>query len=88
MPSTTTRSTSRSRCSSSWAEYDPIERFRTWLRDNADLTDEEEDEIAAASSGSSTTALERAEESPQPDPADLTHGVFASPEDLDTPHHK
>ena len=30
-----------------WAESDPIERFRTWLRDNADLTDEEEDEIAA-----------------------------------------
>ena len=26
-------------------EADPIERFRTWLRDNADLTDEEEDEI-------------------------------------------
>jgi len=33
-------------------------------------------------------ALERAEESPQPDPSTLTDGVFASPEDLDTPHHK
>src|SRR5437763_1500702 len=31
-----------------WAENDPIERFRTWLRDNADLTDEEEDEIASS----------------------------------------
>ena len=30
-----------------WAASDPIERFRTWLRDNAELTDEEEDEIAA-----------------------------------------
>ena len=28
------------------------------------------------------------DESPQPDPADLTKGVYASPEDLDTPHHK
>jgi pyruvate dehydrogenase E1 component alpha subunit len=71
-----------------WAESDPIERFRTWLRTNAALTDEEEDEIAGSVKKLLTAALERAEESPQPDPADLTHGVYASPEDLDTPHHK
>src|SRR3954463_7615444 len=71
-----------------WAENDPIERFRSWLRDNADLTDEEEDEIAAAVKKLLTSALERAEESPQPDPSTLTDGVFATPEDLDTPHHK
>src|ERR671915_210195 len=28
-----------------WAERDPIERFRTWLRENADLDDGEEEEI-------------------------------------------
>src|SRR3954449_10256962 len=28
-----------------WAKNDPIERFRTWLKDNADLTDDEEDEV-------------------------------------------
>jgi TPP-dependent pyruvate/acetoin dehydrogenase alpha subunit len=33
-------------------------------------------------------ALQRAEASPQPDPATLLDGVFADPEDLDTPHHK
>ena len=33
-------------------------------------------------------ALERAEASPLPDPATLTEGVYATPEDLDTPHHK
>ena len=71
-----------------WAASDPIERFRTWLRDNAELTDEEEDEIAAGVKRLLTTALERAEESPQPDPSTLTDGVFASAEDLDTPHHK
>jgi TPP-dependent pyruvate/acetoin dehydrogenase alpha subunit len=71
-----------------WAESDPIERFRAWLRDNADLTDEEEDEIASSVKRQLTAALERAEESPLPDPSTLTHGVFASPEDLDTPHHK
>src|SRR6476620_926641 len=71
-----------------WAASDPIERFRSWLRDNAELTDEEEDEIAAGVKRLLTSALERADESPQPDPADLTKGVYASPEDLDTPHHK
>ena len=33
-------------------------------------------------------ALQRAEQSPQPDPASLLEGVYATPEDLDTPHHK
>ena len=33
-------------------------------------------------------ALARADESPLPDPATLLEGVYATPEDLDTPHHK
>jgi TPP-dependent pyruvate/acetoin dehydrogenase alpha subunit len=33
-------------------------------------------------------SLQRAEESPLPDPSTLTEGVYATPEDLDTPHHK
>ena len=33
-------------------------------------------------------ALAQAEDSPQPDPATLMEGVYATPEDLDTPHHK
>ena len=36
-----------------WAESDPIERYRTWLREHAELSDEEEDEIARAASRSS-----------------------------------
>src|SRR5947199_247831 len=71
-----------------WAESDPLERFRTWLRDNAELTGEEEDEIAAGVKKLLNDSLQRAEQSPQPDPSTLTDGVFASPEDLDTPHHK
>jgi TPP-dependent pyruvate/acetoin dehydrogenase alpha subunit len=71
-----------------WAKADPIESFRTWLRDNAQLTDEEEEEIGASVKKLLTQALERAEESPLPDPSDLTQGVYATPEDLDTPHHK
>ncbi len=71
-----------------WAKRDPIERFRSWLRDNADLTDDEEDEIASGIKKLLNDAMKRAEESPLPDPAGVADGVFASAEDLDTPHHK
>ena len=71
-----------------WAESDPLERFRAWLRENANMTDEEEDEIGTGVKRLLNDALQRAEESPQPDPSTLLDGVYATPEDLDTPHHK
>ncbi len=71
-----------------WAASDPIERFRSWLRVNAELNDQEEDEISSGVKRLLNDALQRAEESPLPDPSSLTEGVFATPEDLDTPHHK
>ncbi|HYZ76671.1 MAG TPA: thiamine pyrophosphate-dependent dehydrogenase E1 component subunit alpha [Gaiellaceae bacterium] len=71
-----------------WAKSDPLERFRSWLRENADLDDEEEEEIAGGVKRLLNDALKRAEESPLPEPDQLLDGVFASPEDLDTPHHK
>src|SRR6266566_3666605 len=71
-----------------WAKSDPIERFRTWLRDNASMTDEEEDEILVGVKKVLNDALKRAEDSPLPDPSTLLDGVYATPEDLDTPHHK
>src|SRR5204863_293633 len=71
-----------------WAESDPIERYRTWLREHADMTDEEEDHISTGVKKLLNDALERAEASPLPDPASLGEGVYATPEDLDTPHHK
>src|SRR5918996_1613741 len=70
-----------------WAAKDPIERFRTWLRENADLTDEEEDEIAGGVKKTLNDAIARADDSPLPDPRTVTDGVYASPEELDTPHH-
>ena len=72
----------------SWAENDPIERFRSWLRDNVGMTDEDEEEITAGVKRLLNEALQRAEESPMPDPSTLLDGVYATPEDLDTPHHK
>ena len=71
-----------------WAKSDPIERFRTWLRDNASMTDEEEDEILVGVKKVLNDALKRAEDSPLPDPSTLLDGVYATPEELETPHHK
>ena len=71
-----------------WAKRDPIERFRTWLYENAELTDGEEEEIAGRVKKLLNDALAQADESPLPDPATLLDGVWATPEDLDTPHHK
>ncbi len=71
-----------------WAKNDPLERFRTWLRDNAELTDDEEEEMNGRVKKILNDALAKADESPEPDPATLLEGVYATPEDLDTPHHK
>jgi pyruvate dehydrogenase E1 component alpha subunit len=71
-----------------WAESDPLERYRAWLREHAGMSDEEEDHISAGVKKLLNDALERAEASPLPDPASLGEGVYATPEDLDTPHHK
>ena len=48
----------------------------------------EEEEVGASVKKLLSDAINRAEESPLPDPSKLTEGVFATPEDLDTPHHK
>jgi pyruvate dehydrogenase E1 component alpha subunit len=71
-----------------WARRDPIERYRAWLRDNAALTEAEEDVITAGVKKILNEAIQRADESPEPDPATLLDGVFAEPEELETPHHK
>jgi pyruvate dehydrogenase E1 component alpha subunit len=71
-----------------WAARDPVERYRSWLREQAGMTDDEEDEITSAVKRLLSDALERAEASPLPDPATVEDGVFASPDELDTPHHR
>ena len=71
-----------------WAKRDPIERFRTWLKEHAELSDGEEEEISAEIKKLLNDAVKRGDESPLPDPSTVTEGVYASAEDLDTPHHK
>src|SRR5213080_5011319 len=70
-----------------WAKRDPIERFRTWLRENAELSDDEENGIGADVKRLLNEAIRRAEESPLPEPGDELEAIYASPEDLDRPHH-
>src|ERR1700750_1235873 len=50
-----------------WAERDPLERYRVWLRDHAEFTNDEEDEISTSVKKVLNDALRRAEESPMPD---------------------
>jgi TPP-dependent pyruvate/acetoin dehydrogenase alpha subunit len=71
-----------------WAQRDPLERFRGWLRENAELTDDEEDEIRSEVKRTLADAVARADQSPEPDPSDLVTSVYAEPEELETPHHK
>src|ERR671937_615232 len=71
-----------------WAKRDPIERFRSWLRGNVGFTDDEEDEIGEEVKKLLAESMRRAEESPAPDPSSLLEGVYAEPEELDTPHHR
>src|SRR5262249_42412049 len=71
-----------------WAARDPLERSRSGHRSNADMSDAEEEEMTGQVKRLLNDALQKAEESPQPDPSELLDGVYAAPEDLDTPHHK
>ena len=71
-----------------WAKSDPIERFRTWLKEHADLGDDEEDELSAEIKKLLSDSIKRAEESPMPDGSTAAQSAYAAPEDLDTPHHK
>src|SRR5690348_15126262 len=61
-----------------WAERDPIERYRTWLRDHDALSDDDEEEITSGVKRLLNEALERAEDSALPDPSSLLEGVYAT----------
>jgi TPP-dependent pyruvate/acetoin dehydrogenase alpha subunit len=71
-----------------WAESDPVESYRTWLQQNGAMTDEEETAIVEQVKSLLNESLRRADESPMPTGEDLTDGVYADPEELETPHHK
>jgi TPP-dependent pyruvate/acetoin dehydrogenase alpha subunit len=69
-----------------WAERDPLERYRTWLREHTDVSEAEQEEIAVQVKRRLNDALERAEASPPPDPDTLLEGVYAEPVEPHRPH--
>jgi len=71
-----------------WAKKDPIERYRRWLKEQGVLTEELDDEIGVEVKKLLNDAMKRADESGTPAAADLLEGVYAEPEELDTPHHR
>ncbi len=60
-----------------WARRDPIERFRRWLLEHAELGQEEDEALREDVKHLIEQAVQRAEASPMPDPATVTDGVFA-----------
>jgi TPP-dependent pyruvate/acetoin dehydrogenase alpha subunit len=71
-----------------YAKKDPIERYRRWLKEQGVLDEARDDEINVEVKRLLNDAMKRAEQSPLPEPGDLHTGVYAEPEELDTPHHR
>ena len=60
-----------------WEASDPVARFATWMREQADWSDDEQAALDAEIAGLIDDAVARAEASPWPDPAELEQGVYA-----------
>src|SRR3954451_2612853 len=71
-----------------WSRRDPIERYRRWLKEQGLLDEPADDEISVEVKKLLNDAMKRAEDSPLPEASELLDGVYADPEELDTPHHR
>ena len=71
-----------------YARKDPIERFRRWLKANDLLDESTEDEISLEIKHLLNEAVKRAEGGGMPAAGSVATGVYADPEELDTPHHR
>ena len=60
-----------------WEEKDPVRRHAAWLRDHVGFGDDEEAALAEDVAHVVDVATRLAEESPWPDPATVTDGVYA-----------
>lgn len=71
-----------------YAKKDPIERYRRWLKEQGVLDEVRDDEINVDVKRLLNEAMKRADDSPLPEPSELFTGVYAEPDELDTPHHR
>jgi TPP-dependent pyruvate/acetoin dehydrogenase alpha subunit len=60
-----------------WAASDPVGRFEAWMREHADLTDDELGAMEQTVEDAIAAAVARAEASAWPDPDTLEDGVYA-----------
>ena len=66
-----------------WARRDPIDRFRTWLRENVSFSDDEDAELTQSVTTLLHEAARRAQESPLPDPDTVLDGVYADADEVE-----
>jgi pyruvate dehydrogenase E1 component alpha subunit len=60
-----------------WAEHDPVRRFEAWMREHAELSEDELGAFEREVEDTIADAVARAEASPWPDPDTLEDGVYA-----------
>jgi TPP-dependent pyruvate/acetoin dehydrogenase alpha subunit len=60
-----------------WARHDPVEKFRSWLRQHAAFGPEEDESLQEEVAKLLRDAVRRAEASPVPDGSAVTEGVYA-----------
>jgi pyruvate dehydrogenase E1 component alpha subunit len=60
-----------------WAESDPLERYRSWLRSEVGFGDDEEAAMREEIKRLVDDAARRAEGSPFPDPTEVAGDVYA-----------
>jgi TPP-dependent pyruvate/acetoin dehydrogenase alpha subunit len=65
-----------------WAKHDPVERYRSWLRERAAFLPEEDESLQQEVAGVLRDAMRRADASPIPDGSTVTDGVYAAFSDL------
>jgi TPP-dependent pyruvate/acetoin dehydrogenase alpha subunit len=65
-----------------WARHDPVERYRSWLRQHAAFPPEEDQSLQQEVTDVLRDAIRRADASPIPDGSTVTDGVYAEFSDL------
>jgi TPP-dependent pyruvate/acetoin dehydrogenase alpha subunit len=70
-----------------WAKHDPVEQYRSWLRQHAAFPPEEDQSLQQEVAGVLRDAMRRADASPIPDGSTVTDGVYAEFSDLRIDEH-
>jgi len=64
-----------------WARHDPVEKYRSWLRQHAAFGPEENERLQEEIDDILRDAVRQAEASPVPDGSTVAEGVYAESSD-------